>query len=141
MDLIKEHHDYGIKPELLSLDFIAGLIVGEGTFYWTTVKKTNKKIPVFALRMHIRDFELLTNVKYSLGVQEKVYEYQHGGRHYSFLILRSYASIRKIIKDIYPRLTGYKKLQFLKWFKGFKDSDRFESIYYIFKSIFPELYM
>ncbi len=73
MKLSIEHEFYGVKPEILSKDFIAGLIVGEGTFYWT--KNGSHKIPVFALRMHIRDFDLILNFKYSLGVKEKVYEY------------------------------------------------------------------
>ena len=139
MKLLEEHKLYGIKPETLSKDFIAGLIVGEGTFYWT--KNGSKKTPAFALRMHIRDFDLIVNIKYSLGIKEKVYEYYHNDRHYAFLIVRNFESIRTIINDIYPRLSGYKKLQFIEWFKGFKDEnaeERYQVIYNIFKSKFPE---
>jgi len=137
-----EHKFYGIKPEFLTNDFIAGFIVGEGTFYWT--KYGNKKIPVFALRVHIRDFDLLINIKYSLGLREKVYEYVNNGRHAAFLIVRSFESLKKIIETIYPHLTGHKKIQFVQWFHGFgqKDLDeRYKTIYRIFKQKFPELYL
>ena len=141
MKLSAEHKFYGVEPEILSKDFIAGLIVGEGTFYWT--KNDSYKIPVFALRMHIRDFDLILNFKYSLGVKEKVYEYNHNKRHYAFLILRSFESLKKLIEDIYPRLAGYKKHQFQECFMGFKDTSlapRYTAIYNIFKNKFPELY-
>ena len=109
------------KP--LSLDFIAGLIVGEGTFYWT--KAPQGKIPVFALRMHVRDKELVTMVRDSLGLKtEKIYEYTHNNRHYAFLIVRNIGSLKNIVIPlIYPRLAGYKRVQFLEWFKGFYSSD------------------
>ena len=32
MNHLNEHEFYGVKPEVSSKDFIAGLIVGEGTF-------------------------------------------------------------------------------------------------------------
>ena len=143
MKHLDEHKFYGVKPELLSLDFIAGLIVGEGTFYWDKHKSNKYIIPVFALRFHIRDFDLLINVKYSLGLSERVYEYTHGGRHYAFLIVRSFDGLKRIIENIYPRLTGYKKEQFSKWFHRFNDKDIKKingSLYEIFRSKFPELY-
>lgn len=143
--MIREHEIYGVKPELFSMDFVAGLIVGEGTFYWTRdSKNSNRNIPSFALRMHIRDFDLLINVKYSLGIRDKVHEYTHNNRHYALLIVRSFESLRKIIESIYPRLTGYKKSQFHIWFKKFGDETKEvnnRAIYSIFKNKFPELYM
>lgn len=141
MKHMSENEFYGVKQELLSPDFIAGLVVGEGTFYWT--KYRNKKIPVFALRMHIRDFDLLINIKCSLNLKETVYEYTNNGRHAAFLIVRSFESIKKVIEKIYPGLTGHKRIQFIQWFKGFKDEDldrRYKTIYNIFKYKFPELY-
>src|SRR3989338_7328460 len=142
MKHLTEHSFYGIRPELLSKDFIAGLVVGEGTFYWTK-SVDNKKIPVFALRMHVRDFDLLINVKYSLDLKEKVYEYTHNSRHYAFLIIRNFESMKKVIEEMYPRLTGYKKIQFVEWFNCFEDKhldERYKTIYRIFKFKFPELY-
>ena len=143
MKLLYEHDFYGVTPELLTKEFITGLIVGEGTFYWTSDRSTAKKIPVFALRFHIRDFDLLLNVKYSLGLKERVYEYNHGGRHYAFLIVRSFEGLRRLIEDIYPLLSGYKKIQFIEWFQKFnhenmRPQDR--AVYNIFKLRFPSLY-
>lgn len=143
MKLLYEHSFYGVNPELLSKDFIACLIVGEGTFYWTTDSVSSNKIPAFALRFHIRDFDLLINVKYFLGLKERVYEYNHGGRHYAFLIVRSIEGLKKIIEDIYPLLSGYKKIQFVEWFKRFgavERKPRDVALYNIFRSRFPELY-
>lgn len=142
MKPIFEHDFYGVKPELLSYDFIAGLIVGEGTFYWTKYGK--HKIPVFALRFHIRDFDLLVNVKYSLGITENIYEYTHNRRHSAFLIIRNFHGLIKIIESIYPKLTGHKKIQFINWFSMFKDNElepRYQTIYHIFREKFPELYL
>jgi len=88
--------DLGVEKMELSLDFIAGLIVGEGTFYWTKIAYGYKR-PVFALRMHVRDFDLVANVRDSLGVtREKVYEYTHNNRHYAFLIVRDIDDIKDI---------------------------------------------
>lgn len=144
MEHLYEHDFYGIKPELFSYDFIAGLIVGEGTFYWTKDKIRGESVPVFALRLHIRDFDLIVNVKYSLGLKkEKVYEYTHNGRHYGFLIVRNFDGLKRIIEIIYPRLAGHKRVQFVEWFKKFKDENMKNSckaIYNIFRQKFPELY-
>lgn len=140
---MEDHKFYGITPELLSNDFIAGLIVGEGTFFWTTNKNSLKKIPAFALKFHIRDFDLLINVKYSLKLEEKIHEYTHKNRHYAFLIVRSFYGLRRIIEDIYPHLSGHKKIQFIEWFKKFGDENarsQDRSIYNVFKLKFPELY-
>src|SRR3989344_2576056 len=132
---IDYYKHYGVERQDLSYDFIAGLITGEGTFYWTKNKGT-KKTPAFALRMHIRDFDLLVNVRYSLGLKERVYEYIHNGRHYAFLFARSFDSLRKVIDNIYPKLGGYKRLQFIEWFQKFNDETleaRYITIYNIYK--------
>lgn len=125
----------------LSLDFIAGLIVGEGTFYWTKVGYG--KIPAFALRMHIRDKALVEAVRSSLGLKGKVREYIHGGRHYVFLAVREIGPLKNIIiPTLYPRLFGYKKLQFLHWFRGFFEPDAAEGFKFFpnaLRSRFPEL--
>jgi hypothetical protein len=106
----------------LSHDFIAGLIVGEGTFYWT--KSGSGRVPAFAIRLHVRDKELITAVRDSLGLRERIYEYTHNNRHYVMLIVRNIGSLKNvIIPIIYPRLAGYKRLQFLRWFREFFSPD------------------
>lgn len=129
------------KPDMLNLDFIAGLIVGEGTFYWT--KAPQGKIPAFALRMHIRDKELVVAVRDSLGLKERIYEYTHNNRHYVFLLVRNIGSLKNVVIPlIYPRLAGYKKQQFIEWFDKFYDSDVAEGYKFFPNALrrqFPEL--
>lgn len=111
-----------VKRETLGLDFIAGLIVGEGTFYWT--RTPEGKLPAFGLRMHVRDKWLVTAVRDTLGLKHRVYEYAHNKRHYVFLLVREIGPLKNtVIPLIYPRLLGYKRLQFLEWFKNFHESD------------------
>ena len=97
----------------------------------------------FAVKMQIRDFDLLVNVKKSLNLNERVYEYYHNKRHYAFLIVRSFDGLSKIIENIYPSLSGYKKIKFIEWFGRFSGQSvvsRQSPIYYRFRRIFPELY-
>ena len=133
-----------MTEQTINFDFIAGLIVGEGSFYWTKRGDSGRKIPAFSLRMHVRDKELVTAVRDNLAPTEKIYEYKHNGRHYVMLIVRNPGDIKnKIIPILYPRLCGYKKKQFIEWFHGFRDEDTAEShrfIFNIFKKQFPELY-
>jgi len=130
-----------VKRETLDPEFIAGLIVGEGTFYWTTCPLG--KIPAFALRMHVRDKELVSKVRDALGLRNKVYEYTHNNRHYVFLIVREIGALKNnIISAFYPRLKGYKRLQFLEWFHGFFDAETAEGYQFFPNALrrqFPEL--
>ena len=130
-----------VKRETLSLDFIAGLIVGEGTFYWT--RAPSGKIPGFGLRMHVRDKWLVTAVRDTLGLKKRVYEYIHNNRHYAFLIVREIGSLKNIIIPlIYPRLAGYKRLQFLEWFQGFYNPEAAEGYQFFPNALrrqFPDL--
>lgn len=127
--------------EKLPLEFIAGLVVGEGTFCWT--KSPRGKLPTFALRMHARDKELVEAARDSLGLREKVYEYTHGGRHYATLIVRNIGSLKNnIIPLLYPRLVGYKRQQFLEWFQGFFRPETAEGFRFFPNALrrrFPEL--
>ncbi len=146
MKQVIEHSYYGVPPAILSNEFIAGLIVGEGSFFWTTNKRKDKRIriPVFSIGFHIRDFDLVVNIKYSLGLKDRVYEYYHNNRHYVRFLVRDFEGLRKIIINIYPYLAGYKKLQFIEWFKELGKEDvpeRYQSLYHIFKNKFPELYI
>lgn len=142
MEQVPEHKLFGIKEELLNSDFIAGIIVGHGSFYWT--KAGSKMVPCFALKMQINEFDLLVNIKYSLGLHERVYEYQNSGRHFGLLLVRSFAGLRIMIEQIYPKLRGHKRKQFAEWFKGFEGegiSEKSRAIRSIYKNEFPELYL
>jgi len=71
---------------MLSLDFIAGLICGKGPFMW--IKQNNTEIPVFQLKMHYKDKNLIEMVRDSLDLSETVHEYTHQNRHYALLLVR-----------------------------------------------------
>lgn len=102
----------------LSLDFIAGLIAGEGSFMW--IKQNSREIPVFQLKMHVRDKELLEMVRDGLDLSESIHEYLHQNRHYAMLLVRKRKSItEKIIPLLSGRLFGFKKIQFEEWGKKF----------------------
>ncbi|MBI3627571.1 MAG: hypothetical protein HY220_02385 [Candidatus Sungbacteria bacterium] len=136
--------EIGVTRETLSLDFVAGLVVGEGTFYWTMAGDGYKR-PVFCLKMPIRDYNLVMDVRDSLGLtSEKVYEYHHGGRHYAMLIVRNIGSLKNIVIPLlWPKLSGYKKRQFQWWFKQFKSSATNPSYRFFhdaFRLKFPDLY-
>ena len=105
----------------LSLNYIVGLIEGEGSFCWTF--QNNKRwVPIFALKMHVRDKKLIEQVGYTLGLSNPIYEYINQRRHSATLIVRDQESlITKIIPIFRDRLHGYKKLQFEEWLKGFHE--------------------
>lgn len=102
----------GLEPP--SLDFIAGLIVGEGCF--TTIKQGSQEVHAFQLKMHADErplFELIIN---KLDLKEKIHEYTHQERHYVLLLIRSKeVLIKKIVPAFDGRLYGIKKIQFEKW--------------------------
>jgi hypothetical protein len=103
----------------LSLDFIAGLVCGEGCFSWF-IQNGKQRVAAFSLKMHYKDKDLVMAVRDSLGLKEPVHEYNHQGRHYVMLVVRK----RKIIEDVIipafeGKLSGSKKNQFEHWKKRF----------------------
>jgi hypothetical protein len=125
-------------------DFIRGLIVGEGCFTFSArIDKLHNrkiKIPTFSLKMHIHDRRLLTMVRDALGLDARVYEYNHNKWHYALLIIRNIGDIKDIIIPFfYNKLIGYKKEQFNRWLNRFNEPDVAESykfIYRLYKSGF-----
>lgn len=107
-----------LQSDLPSLDFIAGLIDGEGAFMWT--KQNGTETPVFQLKMHAREHALFDMIKVKLGLKENIHEYTHQGRHYVLLLIRKRATIENtIIPTFDGRLFGYKKILFEEWKKKF----------------------
>ncbi len=105
----------------LPLDYIAGLIDGEGCFSWT-FQNHKDWVPIFSIKMHIRDKELLQNIAFSLRLDNTIHEYTHQNRHYAQLIVRDRESLLfKIVPAVYRRLHGYKKIQLEHWLKEFFD--------------------
>jgi hypothetical protein len=103
----------------LSLDFIAGLIAGEGSFMW--IKQNKQEIAVFQLKMHVLDKKLVEMVRDGLNLDEPVHEYNHQNRHYVLLLVRKRKTIaEKIIPLLDGRLFGMKEIQFQNWKKKFE---------------------
>lgn len=123
----------------LSYNFIAGLIVGEGCFSWDTRSDTilgrKRKVPVFALRMHVRDKWLVTAARDTMNLEgNKIYEYTHNNRHYIMLIVRNIGDIKNIvIPFFYKRLRGYKREQFFQWLEDFGKSEVSEGYKFIYR--------
>ncbi len=106
--------DYSKDVTNISLDFIAGLIAGEGAFMW--IKQNGQETPVFQLKMHADERSLFELIKNKLGLKEKIYEYTHQNRHYVLLLVRKRKVIEEIIIPVFDqRLFGLKKIQFEEW--------------------------
>src|SRR3989344_3681635 len=113
----------------LTYDYIRGLVDGEGSFSFSTVTRRladgevkRFKIPTFAIGMHERDEDLLIAVRDTIGLPNKVYNYQpsykdgyNRGRK-AFLIVREFGSLKNIIIPFfYDNLAGFKAIQFNDW--------------------------
>ena len=108
----------------LSYEYIRGLTAGEGTFTFSmnTVRGVKRRTPAFAIRMAVRDKELIEGVRDSLNLKNKVYIYNHQGKDGSIrqpqamLIVREFPALRDVIIPVfYKRLKGYKRIQFEEW--------------------------
>jgi len=115
------------EDKLPSLDFIAGLVTGEGSFLW--VKQNGREVPVFAIKMHASERLLLAQVLLKLELKEKLHEYTHNERHYvTFLVRKRRVLEEKVIPVFKDRLFGKKKAQFYLWFEKYKQK-KVEFIY------------
>lgn len=115
--------------ESISYEYIRGLVEGEGCFTFSTRiykspdgKVVRKRIPAFSIGMHERDQELLRKVKNTLGLTNKVYNYQPYNRdgynrgRKAFLIVRDLGSLKNIIIPLfYNKFVGHKAIQFNGW--------------------------
>lgn len=116
----------------LSLDFIAGLITGEGYFGWVNYNKTKQKLAVFQLQMPYNNKNLVFAVRNTLGLKEPVYEYNYQDRkksslwrHQVKLLVRRREVIKKIIIPVFDgRLFGLKEKQFNQWKKEFFEQEK-----------------
>lgn len=105
--------------ERMSDDYLRGLIEGEGHFGADT-RRNGEKIPVFVLKMHVRDKELIEGIRNYLQIHNRVYEYTHQDRHYAMLIIRDIPTLKnKIVPLFRKKLLGFKGTQFEWWLKAF----------------------
>ena len=105
--------------QLLTPEYIRGLIEGEGTF--TNDGSRNGRLnPCVTLKMHYRDKELIEGIRDYFGLRNKVYEYTHQNRHYAMLIIRDIPTLKnKIVPFFKNQLLGNKGMQFEEWLKMF----------------------
>jgi len=106
----------------LSYEYIRGLVDGEGTFTFSTSNKRKMKIPAFAIKMNARDKHLIEMVRDTLGIKNKVYEYNHQKNDgfkrdpQAMLIVREFGRLKNVIVPLfYKRLMGNKGRQFEEW--------------------------
>lgn len=106
------------KEEIISIisdDYIRGLIEGEGCFGNMT-DQNGVPVPAFMLKMHARDKELIEAIRDYLKLRDKVYEYNHQGRHFALLQVRDTGTLKNIIVPFFRnKLLGFKGTQFAAW--------------------------
>jgi hypothetical protein len=122
--------------ELLSDEYVRGLVEGEGCFTFDTRVKggEKQKIPTFVIGMHERDEELLRLVRISMKLpninSNSIYiegpyrkDGVSGGR-VAKLIVRDYKSLLEVIVPFfYGKLRGNKGIQFQEWIEKIGSSD------------------
>src|SRR3989344_8583331 len=106
----------------LTHDYIRGLIEGEGTFTFSTYKARERKVPSFQLKMSVRDTALIQGVVDTLGLDSRVYVYNHQGhdgherQRQAMLIVREIGNLKNIVVPFfYNQLAGNKAFQFEDW--------------------------
>lgn len=105
--------------EKLTKDYIRGLIDGEG-YFGVQRSRNGSEIPVFILKMHVRDKELIEAIRDFLNIRNHVYEYKIQGRHFAMLSIRDIETLKnKIIPLFKEKLLGHKGTQFDWWLKYF----------------------
>ncbi|MBI2623286.1 MAG: hypothetical protein HYW65_01800 [Candidatus Liptonbacteria bacterium] len=129
----------------LSYEYIRGVVEGEGCF--TFSKSNGRKIPAFAIRMHIRDKSLICAIRDTLGLRNKVYVYDYQAKDrierapQATLIVREFGQLKNIIVPFfYKRLRGNKRNQFELWLEKIGNDpsvpESFKFIYKIYKAGF-----
>lgn len=122
--------------ELLSNEYVRGLVEGEGCFTFDTRVKNGEKlkIPTFVIGMHQRDEELLRLVRTSMGLPKinsnSIYvsgPYRKDGvkrGKIARLIVRDYKSLLEVVVPFfYGKLRGNKGVQFQDWIERIGNSD------------------
>ncbi|MEK9170128.1 MAG: LAGLIDADG family homing endonuclease [Patescibacteria group bacterium] len=120
------------NDNLISYEYIRGLVEGEGCFTFSSNLRKNKlgekikiKIPAFSIEMHERDEQLLNLVKNKLKLSNRVYNYKNIGKdriergRRAVLIVREFGTLKNIIIPLfYKKLKGHKNKQFFEWLEN-----------------------
>ncbi|MEK7546854.1 MAG: LAGLIDADG family homing endonuclease [Patescibacteria group bacterium] len=136
-----------IQDKKLSYEFIRGFIESKGTFTFSSNNKIHRKVPAFAIKTNIRNKELIEKIRDSMGLENKVYEYNHQKNDgykrepQAMLIVREFGQLKNIIVPFfYKRLKGNKGKQFEQWLENIGNDpavpETFKFIYKIHKAGF-----
>ncbi len=136
-----------IQDKKLSYEFIRGFVESKGTFTFSSNNKIHRKIPAFAIKTNIRNRELLEKIKDSMGLENKIYEYNHQRndgykrRPQAMLIVREFGQLKNIIVPFfYKKLRGNKGKQFEQWLEKIGNDpevpETFKFIYKIYRAGF-----
>src|SRR3989344_6297476 len=105
---------YSTRHDLPSPDYIAGINSCHGNFGW--IKRGSSKSPFFQIKMQTKELLLLKMIKSKLGLNEKIYKYNHQNRKYVMMTVHRKNIIHSIIiPSLEFRLFGSKHAQFEKW--------------------------
>ncbi|MEK7225067.1 MAG: LAGLIDADG family homing endonuclease [Bacteroidota bacterium] len=111
---MKQAESYLNNDALPSLDFVAGLVAGEGCFTW--IIQNGHEQASFQIKMPAWNRQLLEQVRTTLNLTERIHEYIYQERHFVCLYIRKRSSIEdKIIPVFTGRLFGKKAAQFYLW--------------------------
>ena len=113
----------------LSLEYIRGLVAGEGCFSFHTAPSAKEpgrkiRIPVFVISMSQQDNDLILLLKESMGLKGGLYSYgprknkkdNYNRQGMTTLMVRDLGQLKNIIVPLFHRkLIGYKAKQFSDW--------------------------
>ena len=101
----------------LNKEFICGFISAEGCFSIVYHKRQSRFVPVFEVRVHFKNREILELIRDGIGLEEhRIHEYKRGKTHYLGLIIRRRSAIQDILIPYFTNyLHGAKKDQFEEW--------------------------
>lgn len=126
---------------IISHDYIRGLIEGEGCFtfcrtkYFKAGQLKYRKVPTFYIAMHERDQELLEKVAETLKLHNKIRAYKaseksHNKSKMAVLIVRDFPQLKSIIVPLFhKKLFGYKAKQFEMWIQNIKTDPDVPSLF------------
>ena len=107
---------------MVEFDRVRELVDRKGTFTFSTNLKQKKRVPAFALKIHIKNKTLIEFVRDTLKLRNRIYEYNHQKNDgykrgpQAMLIVREMGQLKNIIVPLfYKKLRGVKAIKLEKW--------------------------
>ena len=80
------------------------------------VKNGTRSIPVFQIKTSVENMELLEQIRNSLEIPKKIYQYKHGDHAYALLLIRDrYTLDKKLVPILDGRIVGEKSVRYELW--------------------------